>query len=80
MVTVTRSGYALQRCCQELDGERHQRENLKILLGAACRDQLPGWMALLSKILSESRRRLNRLWARRSRLQRVGDNYASNER
>ena len=72
ITTATRSVDVLHRCCQELNGERNRRENLKALLRVARRDHLFGWTTILSEVLSESRRRLNRLWAQRSRLHRVG--------
>jgi len=57
-------------CCRELDGERNKRDILKLLLDRAKADDLPDWIVALSEHLTLTRKSINRLSAKRSRLQR----------
>ena len=60
---------SVQNCSDALEGQRHQRDKLKFLLNAAKRDKMPTWISYLSEQLASTRVRIQRLCARRSRLQ-----------
>lgn len=55
-------------CSRQLAGERHRRDTLKLLLKKAKLDQAPLWTSTIAGLLAESRKRINRLSARKSRL------------
>jgi hypothetical protein len=62
--------YQYMQTCRELDGERNRRGILRSLLVCAKHSQLPRWTSALEDALSRSRKRVNTLSARKSRLRR----------
>ena len=55
---------------RNLRGERQQRDTLKRLLAIAYEEDARTWISFISGELLKSRRRINRLSARQSRLRR----------
>ena len=56
------------KCCQDLAGEGRKRDTLKRLLVHAKQASLTRWSDALSAELTKTRRDMNRLYARRTRL------------
>lgn len=48
--------------------ERNRRDVLKLFLSQVDGNRFPTWAAALSREITDSRKRLNRFWARRARL------------
>lgn len=68
--SIPELSYQHRRCAEELEGQRHRREVLKVLLGEAKRARLPMWTAATTDALATTRKKINRVAARKSRLER----------
>jgi len=60
----------LEKCSLQLDAERRQRDKLKQLLAYAERSRVAQASAVITSWLRDTRLRIQRLSARKSRLQR----------
>jgi hypothetical protein len=58
------------KCCEALQGERHKREMLKRLLEHTLEASLPKWNARIAEELKRTRKRIQQLSAKKSRLRK----------